>query len=370
MGGPSSHKKTVDLPEGTVIPLCAHDRLLVLAPHPDDETLATGGLMQQAVSAGAELRAAFITAGENNAWAQRAIEVRLFISAADRERFGERRRREVAAALDRLGIPGRCATFLGFPDQSLTSQLLADGEPLVGKLAALLTTFAPTVIAYPSVLDRHPDHSALAVATRLALARWRAAAAPVELCYVVHTPALRGRSVGGNSVRLDARQRAGKRAAILSHGSQLVWRRAWMLSFAAQTEFFLPPRLALSDSGGPVSAVTRSGDDIELSLVSISRPLSFGSRTLLVGVERGVDSFEVFGCALRRGRERLSLQRPSGVPAGFEAGFHGTPHRGVVRLPGGLLAGAGRLFVKLERRYGFFDEAGWLEIALPQTGDV
>ena len=32
------------------------DRVLVLAPHPDDEVLATGGLIQQALAAGAALR--------------------------------------------------------------------------------------------------------------------------------------------------------------------------------------------------------------------------------------------------------------------------------------------------------------------------
>ena len=41
-------------------------RVLVLAPHPDDETFGAGGLIQQAVTAGAALRVVFATDGENN----------------------------------------------------------------------------------------------------------------------------------------------------------------------------------------------------------------------------------------------------------------------------------------------------------------
>nr|MBP6330775.1 PIG-L family deacetylase [Dokdonella sp.] len=42
------------------------DRVLVLAPHPDDEVLATGGLIQQALAAGAALRVIVATDGDNN----------------------------------------------------------------------------------------------------------------------------------------------------------------------------------------------------------------------------------------------------------------------------------------------------------------
>ncbi|MCB1569830.1 MAG: PIG-L family deacetylase, partial [Xanthomonadales bacterium] len=50
------------------------DRLLVVVPHPDDETLATGGLIQRALLAGAALRVVFATDGDNNPWPQRWLE--------------------------------------------------------------------------------------------------------------------------------------------------------------------------------------------------------------------------------------------------------------------------------------------------------
>src|SRR5258705_9348093 len=109
---------------------------MVLAPHPDDESVATGGVLQLAVSSGAQIRVLYLTDGENNPWAQRATEGRWRISEADQVRWGSRRRREALDALECLGVAASEARFLGFPDQRVTEALLggphAAGQRLVG----------------------------------------------------------------------------------------------------------------------------------------------------------------------------------------------------------------------------------------------
>ena len=105
-----------------------HDRLMVLAPHPDDETLATAGVLQWAARLGAETRVVFMTDGENNPWAQRATERRWRITRQDQLRWGARRRREAIRALTCLGLRPDRARFLGLPDQLLTESLTADPE--------------------------------------------------------------------------------------------------------------------------------------------------------------------------------------------------------------------------------------------------
>ena len=42
------------------------DRILVLAPHPSDETLAAGGLIQEATALEIPIRVCFFTMGDNN----------------------------------------------------------------------------------------------------------------------------------------------------------------------------------------------------------------------------------------------------------------------------------------------------------------
>ena len=54
--------------------LSARDRVLVLAVHPDDESLCAGGLIQHALAHGAKVRVVFITDGDNNPWPQRFVE--------------------------------------------------------------------------------------------------------------------------------------------------------------------------------------------------------------------------------------------------------------------------------------------------------
>ncbi|HXV18872.1 MAG TPA: PIG-L family deacetylase, partial [Candidatus Omnitrophota bacterium] len=44
----------------------AGERYLILAPHPDDETLAAGGLIQGAVRSAAHVKIIYLTSGENN----------------------------------------------------------------------------------------------------------------------------------------------------------------------------------------------------------------------------------------------------------------------------------------------------------------
>src|SRR5438034_5817310 len=91
------------------------DRILVIAPHPDDEVIGAGGLIQRA----GDVRVVFVTSGENNPWPQRVMQRKWIISAADRAEWATMRRREAAASLHILGAPDDSAVFLGFRDQEI-----------------------------------------------------------------------------------------------------------------------------------------------------------------------------------------------------------------------------------------------------------
>ena len=65
------------------------DKVLVIAPHPDDESLGTGGLLQRIFANRIPVRIVFATSGENNPWAQRYWERRWRLGANDRARWGK-----------------------------------------------------------------------------------------------------------------------------------------------------------------------------------------------------------------------------------------------------------------------------------------
>ncbi len=213
---------------------------MILAPHPDDETLAAGGLLQQALAAGAEVRVIFVTDGDNNPWPQRVIERRWRIGAVDRARWGARRRDEAVAALACLGVPAAGAVFLHYPDQGLSSLLMSgDEKPLIA-LAEAITAWRPTLLVMPSELDRHPDHSALALMARFALSRLRSDERRfTTIQYLIHSPHPPPASRGWRTLPLSHSEQVRKREAILRHASQLVLSRQRFLAFAGDCERFM-----------------------------------------------------------------------------------------------------------------------------------
>ena len=50
----------------TATPISSLDKILVIAPHPDDEALGAGGVIQQALDRGASLKIVYLTSGELN----------------------------------------------------------------------------------------------------------------------------------------------------------------------------------------------------------------------------------------------------------------------------------------------------------------
>ncbi|GLQ87009.1 PIG-L deacetylase family protein [Dyella flagellata] len=162
----------------------ARTRLLAVAPHPDDETLGCGVLLQQVLAAGGEVRILLLTDGDNNPWPQRYLERRLFIDGAARRAWGIQRREEVMQALGRLGVPAAALQPLGWRDMEVTSRL---GEDMVGSVASIraaIEAFRPSLIAVPALGDSHPDHGAAHVLSRLALAEMESA--PQLLAYPIH----------------------------------------------------------------------------------------------------------------------------------------------------------------------------------------
>ncbi len=215
------------------LPSSAQDRLLVFAPHPDDETIATGGLIQSALRAGARVEVLFATDGDNNPWPQRWLERRWRVDADARTRWGARRRAEALAALDRLAVAGHAAEprFLGWPDQGLTERLM-DHPRAIDALRDRITAFAPSHVAMPALGDAHPDHSALHVMAELALLQ--VGLRCVRLAYCVHGAS----SPDALEVASDESVRACKRAAMEAYASQLALSRNRLVALAERAETF------------------------------------------------------------------------------------------------------------------------------------
>ena len=114
--------------------------VLVVVPHPDDETLSTGGLIAALRTRGTDVLIVAVTDGEN--------------AYENSSELGVRRQAEQAAARSVLGVNQENTIRLGLPD----SDVAAHEQELVDRLLQLVS--ADTHILAPWVGDFHPDHEA------------------------------------------------------------------------------------------------------------------------------------------------------------------------------------------------------------------
>lgn len=119
-------------------------RLVVVVPHPDDEVLATAGLLLAQRRHAAPLRIVAVTDGDA---AYPDVHPRL---------LARRRVTEQRAALHALGVPDGCVVRLGMGDGALPTH--------VGELSAALDALVEDgdVVVAPWRADHHADHVACA----------------------------------------------------------------------------------------------------------------------------------------------------------------------------------------------------------------
>lgn len=180
-------------------------RLLVLAPHPDDEVLGCAGLMFAAHRAGLRLRVVVATNGEA---------CKPGADAATRALTARVRRAESRSAAKTLGLGAADVVFWSAGDGTLGAQVPALAARITQEVRADDCVLAP----WPG--DGHPDHAALGQAAVLAPARlvfypvWSRRPNCAEQPELCSAPAL-------VRVALDAQARAAKFAALSRFASQL-----------------------------------------------------------------------------------------------------------------------------------------------------
>jgi LmbE family N-acetylglucosaminyl deacetylase len=193
------------------------DRVLVLAAHPDDETLGAGGVIQRARAAGARVQVLCFTNGDHNELAFIVYEKRFTFRTGEFIYMGEMRRNETIKALTYLGLPRSDMIFLGYPDFGTMAILtqywqtpkpfwclltriskvaypdaLCPGAPYVGEsvlkdMETVLGNFQPTKIFVNHPADTNRDHQALYLFTRIALWDLEGKIPRVEVYpYIIH----------------------------------------------------------------------------------------------------------------------------------------------------------------------------------------
>ncbi|HET6209419.1 MAG TPA: PIG-L family deacetylase [Jatrophihabitans sp.] len=130
-----------------------HTSIVVLAAHPDDESLGAGGLIAAAADAGHRVVIVIGCDGEGSHPDSTVVP----------DRLRELRRAEAAAAAAELG-PDVELVLLGLPDGLLSEHL-----PAISQAAGAALGSGPAWLVTPWQDDGHPDHAACDRAGRAAL---------------------------------------------------------------------------------------------------------------------------------------------------------------------------------------------------------
>lgn len=129
-------------------PLAAR-RVLVIAPHPDDETLGCGGLIAQVVAAGGLVHTVFVTDGGASHPRSRAW---------PRPRLAALREAEAAAALAALGAGDAPRTFLRLHDAGMPEPGSDAWVTARDAILRIVETVDPDLAVLPWRRDPHRDH--------------------------------------------------------------------------------------------------------------------------------------------------------------------------------------------------------------------
>ena len=352
----------------------SRSRLLLFAPHPDDESLACSVLLQRAVRAGAEVRVVYVTDGDDNPWPQRVLERKWRLSATDRRRWGRLRRTEALAALRVLGVNGSAARFLALPDQKLTAILMCGCQSALERFGGIIADWGPTDLLMPSISDTHPDHSALAIMLRLVLSEsFSGQMARDQMAvwsYVVH-----GKSPAffdcAEKICHSHSEAATKLQAIRCHKTQLKLSRRRFLAYAGRPERLL--QLRARDKtvvDGSITSVSRLPHSLRLELRLPPRAKRMSEPTLFV---LGRDEAGTLRCMTMRvpaRSSRVEMLDSASQDCIAEAKYYGNAFAGQLTIPVSIFSSPSAIFVKLERRSWFFDEAGWLELPPAESQPV
>lgn len=283
-------------------------RVVVFAPHCDDETLGCGGMLALAARNKARVRVVVLTNGDGYRIAVGTTYKTMRVTPEKCIDFAYKRQEETLRAMAVLGVPASSVTFLGYPDRglarlwdtnwgpdnpylsratklarspytnSLTPNAVYCGHSVIRDVQTILERERPTDVYMPHPSDDHSDHYATycfvkAAIQQLKFQDWAPARDIRMHTYLVHRgdwPTPRGNQVRGRlvppfslssngggwySLELPDDIVRAKQQAIKCHNTQTSIDPGFLTSFARQNELFadVPIRKVVRVPQGTIS---------------------------------------------------------------------------------------------------------------------
>ncbi|MFH1888811.1 MAG: PIG-L deacetylase family protein [Candidatus Omnitrophota bacterium] len=329
---------------GPILSVTKTDRVLILAPHPDDEAIGCAGIIQEALGKGAQVKIAYLTNGDHNQAAFIVYEKRLTLRRGEFIYMGEIRREEAVKAMELLGVDRKNLIFLGYPDfgtltifrnfwgetkpyKSILTRISSvpykdnlsfgapyKGESILADLKRVLLEYKPNKIFVSHPADANVDHKALYLFLQIALRDLeRELPRPEIYPYLIHCigwplprhyhPQLGldppkqflGSQAQWIKFELTPEQLDKKHRAIMCYRSQTSSSAFYLLAFARKNELF-----------GDYPEIVLSGND-----KTDAGPVQFLGASNMINVSKDVDWNTSGDIAKGKGRVSYALLNDS-----------------------------------------------------------
>lgn len=280
----------------TVLP---NTKLLVVAPHSDDEALGCGGYIQKVINQHGTVKIVILTNGDKSKTTAQKLYKTKEIKPKKYLQLTQQRYQESTRAMGKLGVSKKDLVFLGYPDGGTASMWEKNWEPNkpyrdkltkanknpydfayrpdmaysgnseARNLETIIADFKPTLVLYPHPDDHHRDHWVSYAYVKNALVRTQLKKKPQELTYLVHYsgwPAPLGAKPsawlkppkslesGGYdwyNLPLSTKEIEKKSAAIQTYRSQIKHSKEFLTSFDRKNELYCTaPVVNLSSDAG------------------------------------------------------------------------------------------------------------------------
>ncbi|MFY9292621.1 MAG: PIG-L deacetylase family protein [Methylorubrum rhodinum] len=186
--------------------------LVVVAPHPDDESLGCGGLIVQALARGRPVRVVIVSDGCGSHPNSKAF---------PHDRLRDLRESETIAAMAALGLGAEHVHFLRLPDGGVPSEG-PQAEDAAARIAGIAEKAGANAVFVTWKHDPHCDHTASAAIVDLARKHLPGAAFHAYPVWGWTLPPEREVGPAPTGCRLSVEdERAAKRRAVEAHASQV-----------------------------------------------------------------------------------------------------------------------------------------------------
>ena len=272
----------------SVEPFSSDDRVLIMAPHPDDEDIGCGGVIQRAVKSGAKVKIMYLTNGDHNEFAFIVYEKRLVFRNSAFVAMGKVREEEAKKAMKILGVDSDNLIFLGYPDYGTNNMFFSSwennapfrdrltrqsyvpykeapsfgapykSENILNDIEKTLLDYKPTKIFVSHPADVNGDHWAYYCFLQIALQDIKKDfPEPKVYAYFVHTPGWPSPRhfhpqlgltppdkdfpeglINWSSFKLTEEEIQNKYKAMLAYKSQTCVSAFYLLAFVRQNELF------------------------------------------------------------------------------------------------------------------------------------